>query len=137
MTAGEKLAGIAAAGVLGTLARYGLSGLVQRASGGSAFPWGTLAVNALGCLAFGVVWSLAETRFLSGRAVPAALSADARTVVLVGFLGAFTTFSSFAFETGQLLRDAKPALAAANLVAQNALGVAAFFGGLAVGRLFS
>ena len=134
MTSGEKIAWIAGAGVLGTLARYGLSGLVQRSTGG-AFPWGTLAVNALGCLAFGVVWSVAETRFLDGRAVPSALSADARTVILVGFLGAFTTFSSFAFETGQLLRDAKPALAAANLVAQNALGIAAFFGGLALGRL--
>lgn len=134
MTPVSKVACLAIAGVLGTLARYFLSGFVQRAAGAS-FPLGTLAVNALGCLAFGFVWALAEERFLAGKAVPAALSADARTIVLVGFLGAFTTFSSFAFETGQLLRDARYGLAAANVVAQNGLGVAAFFLGLALGRL--
>lgn len=134
MTPAGKIGCLALAGVLGTLARYFLSGFVQRAAG-EGFPFGTLAVNALGCLAFGFVWALAEGRFLEGKAVPAVLSPDARAVVLVGFLGAFTTFSSFAFETGQLLRDARYGLAAANLLAQNTLGIAAFFLGLALGKL--
>ena len=126
MTALQKLMGLAGAGALGALARYGLGGAVQRLSGASAFPWGTLAVNALGCFLFGVVWSLAEERML--------MSPEARVIALVGFLGAFTTFSSFAFETVQFVRDSQWAFAAANILAQNILGVAAVFAGMAAGR---
>jgi fluoride exporter len=123
----QRLALLSLAGAVGTLARYGLSNLVQRFSP-SEFPWGTLAVNALGCLAFGVVWSLAEERML--------ISGATRIVLLVGFMGAFTTFSTFAFETGQLLDDSQWLTAAASLLAQNVLGVALVLVGMAVGRLF-
>ena len=122
----EKLIWIGLAGVLGTYARYGLSGIVQRACG-SAFPCGTLAVNVVGCFLFGLVWSLAEDRLL--------ISAEARTVILIGFMGAFTTFSSFAFETAQLLRDAEWTLALGNLFAQNVVGIAGLFLGFIAGRL--
>jgi len=122
----EKLLWIGLAGVLGTFARYGLSGAVQRACG-TAFPCGTLAVNVLGCFLFGIVWTLAEDRL--------SISAEVRTVVLIGFMGAFTTFSSFAFETAQLLRDAQWASAAVNIVAQNVLGLVGLFLGLMAGRL--
>src|SRR5262249_6918278 len=93
----RKLLWLSFMGVLGTLARYGLQGWVQRRAG--TFPWGTLAVNALGCLLFGVIWALADERLL--------ISGESRTIALVGFMGAFTTFSSFAFETTALLRDAQ------------------------------
>ena len=123
----QKILILAVAGAAGTLARYGLAGLVQRAAG-TAFPWGTLAVNIVGCLGFGVVWSLAEDRLL--------ISPETRTLVLVGFLGAFTTFSSFAFETGQFLRDGQWWFVLANIAAQNVLGVAAVLAGMALARVF-
>lgn len=118
---------LAVMGSVGTLARYGLSGLVQRWTG-TDFPWGTLVVNMLGCFLFGLVWMLAEERLI--------ISGETRFIILTGFMGAFTTFSSFAFETGELLRDSEWWLATGNLVAQNILGLVFLFLGLAVGRLF-
>lgn len=113
------------AGAAGTLARFGLSGLVQRAAGGT-FPWGTATVNALGCFLFGVVWMAAEERLV--------ISGETRLVILSGFMGAFTTFSTFAFETAALLRDAQWIAAGVNFAGQNLLGLALMFAGLAVGR---
>jgi fluoride exporter len=121
-----KLAWLAAAGALGTLARYGVGGVVQRALGG-AFPWGTLVVNAVGCLLFGLVWALAEERMV--------ISGETRAILLVGFMGAFTTFSTFAFETSAMLRDAEWSFAVVNVLSQNVLGIACFFAGLALGRI--
>jgi len=121
----QKLILMAAAGAAGTLARYGLGGLVQRAAG-EAYPWGTLAVNVAGCFLFGLVWEMGEERLL--------ISGEARLIVLVGFMGAFTTFSTFAFETGEMLRSAQYLAAAGNLVAQNLASVGALLVGLAAGR---
>lgn len=126
MTGTQKLAWLALAGALGALARWELGGAVQRAVG-TSFPWGTFVVNTLGCLVFGVVWALAEERLL--------ISGETRTIVLVGFLGAFTTFSTYAFETNAMLRDAEWTLAVANVLAQNVLGIACVFVGAALGRL--
>lgn len=122
----RRLLLLALAGALGSLARYGLAGVVQRAFDGG-FPFGTLAVNVLGCMLFGVVWTLAEERLV--------ISGETRFVLLVGFMGAFTTFSSYAFETGAMLRDAEWSIAIANIVAQNVLGITSFFVGVALGRL--
>jgi len=121
-----KILLIAVAGAAGTLARYWLSGVVQRASG-AGFPWGTFAVNMAGCLLFGLVWTMAEERFLIGP--------QARAMVLVGFMGAFTTYSTYTFETAQLLRDSEWALAFGNIALQNTSGVAFLFLGLILGRL--
>ncbi len=121
----QKLLLIACAGGLGALARYGLSGVVQRAAG-SDFPWGTTVVNVTGCLAFGLLWSWMGARLSIGGEV--------RAIVLVGFMGAFTTFSTFAFETAQLLHGAQWLAAAGNLAIQNVVGIAAMFLGLAIGR---
>jgi fluoride exporter len=120
-----KLLGLALLGAIGTLARYGLGGIVQRHAG-SSFPWGTLAVNAVGCFAFGIIWSLVSERSL--------LRGEARTIVLIGFLGAFTTFSSFAFETVQMLRDGQWIRAVANVGLQNFIGLTALLVGAGVGR---
>ena len=123
----QKVAWIALAGSLGALARYGAAGAVQRLFG-DEFPWGTLVVNALGCFAFGMVWALAEDRLV--------ISGETRFILLTGFLGAFTTFSTFAFETSDMLRDSQWMLAAANLGGQNLLGLFCVFLGFAASRLF-
>jgi CrcB protein len=115
------------AGAAGTLSRYWLGGLVQRICGES-FPWGTLAVNGLGCFLFGFVWSLAEERLV--------ISGETRFLILTGFMGAFTTFSTFAFETGEQLRDSEWLLALGNVAAQLILGLALVFLGTALGRWF-
>jgi CrcB protein len=121
-----QLIWIGAAGAAGALARYGMGLAVQRGTG-TLFPWGILAVNTSGCFIFGLVFGLAEERGL--------IRADVRAVVLIGFLGAFTTFSTFAFDTLDLIRDERYVLAAANVLLSNGLGVAAVFGGLALSRV--
>lgn len=87
---------VALGGALGSTLRWWLSGAIQRWTG-SAFPWGTFVVNAVGSLAIGLVAALALERAL----VPPA----ARIFVVVGVLGGFTTFSALSYETFALLRD--------------------------------
>jgi len=122
----HKILLLALAGAGGTLARYWLSGAVQGVMGRD-FPWGTAAVNLLGCLLFGLVWVLADERQF--------IRAEFRLVILVGFMGAFTTFSSLIFETGELMRGTQWAYAAFNLMGQNLLGFAAFYIGATLGRV--
>ncbi len=121
-----KFSCLALAGAAGTLARYGLAGAVQNAVG-TLFPWGTALVNIVGCMVFGVLVAVMEGRF--------AISGETRVIVLTGFMGAFTTFSTFVFETEQLLEGARWGLAAGNLVLQNVVGVCALVLGLMLGRL--
>lgn len=121
----HKILLLALAGAGGALARYWLSGAVQGVMGRD-FPWGTAAVNLLGCLLFGLVWVMADERQL--------IRAEFRVILLVGFMGSFTTFSSLIFETGELMRGTQWAYAALNLLGQNVLGFAAFFVGAALGR---
>ncbi len=121
----QKVLWLLLAGALGTGARALMSGVVQKAFG-PRFPLGTASVNALGCLFFGLVWAYTEDRLK--------LSTEVRFIVLTGFMGAFTTFSTFAFESASLLQEARVGAALANVVAQNALGILCVFGGLALGR---
>jgi len=124
----QKILWLAAAGALGTVARAGLTTLVQRGLG-LKFPWGTLGVNVLGCFLFGLVWAITEGR--------ARLSPELRFVVLVGFMGAFTTFSSYAFDTGMLAQDSRLGAAIGNVVLQNAVGILCLLMGLSVGKAWS
>ena len=108
-------------GFLGSLLRYVLGGWVLRLKLGWTFPLETLIINVLGCLVFGVLAGLAESRGV--------LSGSARAFLFIGLLGGFTTFSSFSYETFQLLRVgqgtmAKTSLAPAVLVSRafHALG---------------
>ncbi len=117
---------LACAGALGTLSRYGLSGLAHRLFG-AGFPWGTALVNLLGCLLFGMIWTLIESRSL----LPAAL----RPYLLTGFMGALTTFSTWIFESSQLLNSGRFLLLAVNLVAQVLLGLSLFYAGVLLARL--
>ncbi len=117
---------VAIGGAMGAVARYGLGGLVHRYTS-PHFPYGTFVVNVIGCLAFGVLAGLAEQRFVLGS--------QARAFLLIGILGGFTTFSSFTFESFQLLRDAEYARAFVNIAGQVVLGLAALWAGFVVARL--
>jgi len=106
---------IGAGGFLGALARYGFSGLVQRQVPLTTFPYGTLAVNLLGCFVIGVMAGLAESRQLFGP--------EFRLFALIGLLGGFTTFSTFGYETFGMIRDAEFLRAAANIALHVILGL--------------
>jgi CrcB protein len=110
---------VALGGALGAVARYGVGAAV----GGRSFPWATLVINVAGSFALGVVLAGAATRW-----PPAVASA-----ATVGFLGAFTTFSTFSFEATQLLRDGRPAAAGTYVAISVVLGLLASAGGYAVG----
>ena len=115
--------GLLVLGAIGTLCRAGAIGAVQRLGG--RFPWATLTVNLLGCLAFGLVLALAER----GR-----IGDDLRRLLLVGFMGAFTTFSSFAGDTLGLLQSGRFGAALLNVLGQNVLGVSFVALGTWLGR---
>jgi CrcB protein len=116
---------LSAAGAAGTLCRYALAGLVHRLAG-AGFPWGTFAVNITGCFLAGAGWALFENKW------PAA--GQARIVVMIGFMGAFTTFSSYMLETQQLMRATEWLPAAGNFMLQNGLGFLALLGGISLVR---
>jgi len=113
-------------GVAGTLARYVMAGAVNRVAG-AQFPYGTLAVNVSGCFAIGFFLSLAEDKFLLGP--------NARALLMIGFCGAFTTFSTFILETHHLIRDGETLRAFTNVVASVIIGFVVFRAGIALGRL--
>jgi CrcB protein len=102
---------------IGGVLRYGLSTWVHRVLDNPWFPYGTLSVNALGCLVIGFLAGLAETRM--------AFTSDARLFLFVGILGGFTTFSSFALETFSLARDTQNVAALINIGLQLILGLLA------------
>ena len=101
------------------MARWGISHLVH-SSVGSGFPWGTLSVNVLGCLAIGVLSALLV---VEERRVPEWLHAG----LVIGLLGGFTTFSTFGRETIELLREQRIAAAVAYVLASNLAGLAALW----------
>jgi fluoride exporter len=103
--------------LIGGVLRYGLSTWVHRLLDNPWFPYGTLTVNALGCLIIGFLAGMAETR--------TAFTSEARLFLFVGVLGGFTTFSSFALETFLLARDTQSAAALINIGSQLILGLAA------------
>lgn len=122
----QKLVGLALAGALGTLARYGLNEFVSKFTDIS-FLKGTLIVNLIGCFLAGLIWASAESRW--------PMASETRVFILVGFMGAFTTFSAFVLETGLLMRSADWTYAAINIFLQNCLGLLALLAGMALGRL--
>jgi len=105
---------IGLAGFVGTLARYWLSGVVARRYG-ETFPYGTFAVNAFGCLLAGFLFFLMYDRFLT--------SPTSRSMVFIGLLGGFTTFSSYGLQTFTLLRDGEVFLALLNIGLSNIAGL--------------
>ena len=110
----QKTIFIALAGLVGTLIRYWLAGFVSRQYGEN-FPWGTLIVNLIGSFLAGALYHLAEERLLISPAM--------RTVILIGLLGGFTTFSSYGLQTFTLLRDGQIGMASLNVAVSNVLGL--------------
>jgi CrcB protein len=104
-------------GMIGSILRYWLGGFTQRSIPGT-FPVGTLAVNVIGCLAIGAIWSLIEYRQWFG-------SPEIRIFVTIGILGGFTTFSAFGYETFALLRDGAYVAALLNVTANVVIGMIA------------
>lgn len=113
-------------GGLGAASRYGLSLLAARVWG-THFPWGTLAVNLLGCFFIGLFFALADrTRFLTP---------DMRLLLITGYLGAMTTFSTFTLETAMAARAGMMFQPVANILANNVGGLTLTFLGMWLGSL--
>jgi len=104
-------------GFVGSILRYWISGWVQQVTASAGFPFGTLAVNLLGCLVIGFLSQLADMR---GVFTP-----ETRALVFVGVLGGFTTFSTFSNETFNLFRNNEVFSALTNLALQVVLGLGA------------
>ncbi len=117
---------IIAGAVVGAPLRYFLQGKVQNLAT-AGFPFGTLAVNVSGCLVIGVLLTLAEEREL--------LSREARLLLVTGFLGSYTTFSTFGWETFALLRDNEIFRASGNVVLSVVGGLLAVWLGSMIARL--
>ena len=119
------LVSTAVAGALGALARYEVEGFVSdRVS--TSFPFGTLVVNISGSFLLGLLFTLFADRF----ATPAWI----RTALTVGFIGAYTTFSTFEYETFSLIDSGVPIRALLNVLASIVLGLLAVFMGVLVAR---
>jgi CrcB protein len=117
---------IALGGGIGALSRYLMQGFVQARTPG-LFPWGTLAVNLVGCFLIGFLWAVFDL-------FPVRL--EIRLFLITGILGGYTTFSSFGLETMNLIRDGEYFHAALNLCVSNGAGLLLVFVGIAVARVF-
>lgn len=120
----SKLIWIALGGLLGTLCRYGLSAWLDGRSQ-SPFPYGTLAVNLLGCFVAGFLFPLLEQ---------ATVTPELRLAVFTGFLGGFTTFSAYGLQTVILATGGLWSMAALNLFLSNVAGLAMVWAGGALSR---
>jgi CrcB protein len=116
---------IAIFGAAGAVSRYALDGWVSDMTHGQ-FPWGTFVVNLLGAFALGIVVALTTERLI--------LSSDWRVALGIGYLGSFTTFSTYTYESVKLAEDGVIGLALMNSVGMLALGLIAAVLGLALGR---
>jgi CrcB protein len=117
---------LAAGGALGALARHAISGWIQHRAG-PRFPWGTLGVNLTGCFLVGLVLTVVG---------PSPLSEPLGLFLAIGFLGDYTTYSTFVYETLTRTRDREWAVALAYAAASVGLGLLAVFAGVAAGLRF-
>lgn len=122
-----QLIALACAGAAGTLARYGLTiAIDSRLLHDGKHPlYGTLLSNALGCLLFGVVLAYLTARSMDDHPM--------RLIILTGFMGAFTTFSTYAYLSADLGSKGQWLLAGGHILAHNVIGIALFVAGAAIG----
>jgi len=116
---------IAIGGSLGCVLRFGVSNMIQN-SAGASFPWGTFAVNIIGSFFIG---------FLAEMFDAVIVPSQWRSFATIGFLGGFTTFSTFTFETLNLLREKEYLYAFGNILASNVVGIAAVVAGIFAFRI--
>ncbi len=119
-----QIVALAAAGAVGTLLRVGCTTAAVKLFGPS-FPWGTLAANVIGSFVFGVIYALSRSR---------GITPEQETVLLVGLLGGFTSYSSFAFQSVALLESGRAAAAVAYMAFTNVAGLVAVWAGLRLCR---
>ena len=112
-------------GFAGAISRYLIDGFVSERTAGT-FPWGTLVVNLTGSFVLGLLFAMTTER--------AILPADIRGPVMIGFIGAYTTFSTYMLESWGLLESGSWAPALANLGGSVVLGLIAVAAGLTLGR---
>lgn len=120
----KELMVVGCGGFVGAILRYVVAGWAQNLSN-SHFPFGTLAVNSIGSLVIGVVLGLFQH---------AAIAPEIRLFVSIGLLGAFTTFSTFSYETMMLLRTGSLMGAFLNVMVSVSVGLAAVYAGYVIGR---
>jgi CrcB protein len=120
-----RLTLIAIFGAIGTLARYGLQGVVQKSGG---FPYGTLLINLLGCFFLGLIGQFTLNRMV--------ISPELRIAIAVGFFGGFTTFSSFGWETAKMLEEGAWARASAYVGASVFIGLLLSVAGIRLANKF-
>lgn len=113
-------------GFVGSVCRFGLGGLVYRVVPVPALPYGTLAVNVVGCFLIGLLSAVADAR--------GAIAPELRLLVFAGFLGGFTTFSAFGYETMAFVREAAHVRAATNVGLHLVIGLGAVWVGYSLGR---
>lgn len=112
-------------GAFGTLSRFMLSAVVNR-SAGTGFPYGTMSVNLLGCFILGVLVTVSESRYF--------LTPNLKLLLIVGFCGAFTTFSTFIIETANLMKDGETTKAFLNVMLSVVVGFIVLRLGVLVGE---
>ncbi|MBI5558746.1 MAG: fluoride efflux transporter CrcB [Deltaproteobacteria bacterium] len=122
-----KILLVMAGGSVGALSRYGVALLAVKLFG-ARFPWGTLIVNLAGCFLIGLAFALAER----GSSV---MNPSMRLFFVTGYLGALTTFSTFAMETVSAVQAEDTLAALPNFLANNVLGMALVLLGMWVGRI--
>lgn len=119
---------IALGGAAGTLSRYAVGGWVSDLTGGQ-WPWGTFVVNVSGSFVLGLVFALSIDRDL--------LPADVRGPLMIGFLGAYTTFSTLMLESWRLVEGGAVVAALLNVLGSSVVGIVAVVAGLMLGRVLS
>ena len=117
---------IAVGAVLGALLRYWLGDWTAQRFG-TAFPYGNLIINLTGSFILGLFMALVTDRFL--------VSPEWRLFIAIGFLGSYTTFSSYAYESLNLIMTGQGTLGLLNLFGSSFLGGLAVFAGILIGRL--
>ncbi|HEY6806503.1 MAG TPA: fluoride efflux transporter CrcB [Pyrinomonadaceae bacterium] len=122
----QRLILIGLAGLIGTLARFGVSEIASKRIGES-FPWGTLIVNIVGCFLAGFLFYVVQERAL--------VSETTRLAIMVGFLGGFTTFSSFGLQTFTLLKSGQVGLGLLNVAVSNVVGIIVVWVGYSVSKV--
>lgn len=122
----SKLIFLVIGGTTGTIARYLLGGYIYVILG-SSFPYGTLVVNLLGCFVVGLLAALADNKLI--------LAPNLKLLLMIGFCGAFTTFSTFILETSNLIKDGETLRAFMNVILSVVIGFIVFRAGVLLGDI--